>query len=309
VSSRIIGVSFLCSCRRCSRRWKVPSHRCANNVKQLALGCLHHESAMGYFPTGGWGWWWVGDPDRGFDANQPAAGLQHPSFRWRDRGPLISVPAAVPTVKAASRFAGWFKTPVSLDELPRPAATTTFTYTETDHCVHAGGVNPTPGHEGGTLGLCRQRGRRCPGRVPGRPHDRSGPPDRPLHLGEHDCTGIVYECSQITANQVTDGRAIRSCWRKVRRSPVVLYRQLGRENENMLHGHGQRQQPLRRSCLQCAISGACRTPSASAAPTSRRATSLLATARSTRWVTRSTPDFASALQQERRPRRRHSKFK
>ena len=38
---------------------------CKNNLKQLALGCLNHESSAGYFPSGGWGNNWVGDADRG----------------------------------------------------------------------------------------------------------------------------------------------------------------------------------------------------------------------------------------------------
>lgn len=45
--------------------------QCANNLKQLALGMLQHEQAMGHFPTGGWGWMWMGDPDRGFGLRQP----------------------------------------------------------------------------------------------------------------------------------------------------------------------------------------------------------------------------------------------
>ncbi len=45
--------------------------QCANHVKQLALGCLQHEQAHGHFPAGGWGFAWVGDPDRGFGWQQP----------------------------------------------------------------------------------------------------------------------------------------------------------------------------------------------------------------------------------------------
>lgn len=43
---------------------------CQSNLKQLALGSLQHEHAHGCLPSGGWGGWWVGDPDRGFDQKQ-----------------------------------------------------------------------------------------------------------------------------------------------------------------------------------------------------------------------------------------------
>jgi prepilin-type processing-associated H-X9-DG protein len=45
--------------------------QCKNNLKQLALGCLSHESATKRFPTGGWGHCWTGDADRGNDIHQP----------------------------------------------------------------------------------------------------------------------------------------------------------------------------------------------------------------------------------------------
>lgn len=45
--------------------------QCVNNLRQLALGCLNHESAQNFFPSGGWGWSWVGDPDRGVGKEQP----------------------------------------------------------------------------------------------------------------------------------------------------------------------------------------------------------------------------------------------
>jgi prepilin-type N-terminal cleavage/methylation domain-containing protein/prepilin-type processing-associated H-X9-DG protein len=46
--------------------------QCQNNLKQLALGCIHHEQVHKFFPTGGWLWRWVGDPLRGFNRKQPS---------------------------------------------------------------------------------------------------------------------------------------------------------------------------------------------------------------------------------------------
>lgn len=45
--------------------------QCKNNLKQMALGVLNHHDVHQHFPTGGWGWFWAGDPDRGFGPDQP----------------------------------------------------------------------------------------------------------------------------------------------------------------------------------------------------------------------------------------------
>jgi prepilin-type N-terminal cleavage/methylation domain-containing protein len=45
--------------------------QCSNNLKQLALGALGHDSANGGMPSGGWGPCWAGDPSRGFGRRQP----------------------------------------------------------------------------------------------------------------------------------------------------------------------------------------------------------------------------------------------
>lgn len=54
------------SAREAARR-----SQCQNNLKQIGLATLNYESAQKAFPSSGWGWHWMGDPDQGAGKNQP----------------------------------------------------------------------------------------------------------------------------------------------------------------------------------------------------------------------------------------------
>lgn len=46
---------------------------CQNSLRQIGLAALNHESSHQAFPTAGWGWGWIGDPDRGIGEGQPGS--------------------------------------------------------------------------------------------------------------------------------------------------------------------------------------------------------------------------------------------
>ena len=46
---------------------------CSHNLKQIGLAFHPHHQNLKTFPSGGWGWYWVGDPDRGTGKKQPGS--------------------------------------------------------------------------------------------------------------------------------------------------------------------------------------------------------------------------------------------
>ena len=45
--------------------------QCKNNLRQIGIACLNFENTHKVFPAGGWGFLWMGDPDRGVGRGQP----------------------------------------------------------------------------------------------------------------------------------------------------------------------------------------------------------------------------------------------
>lgn len=45
--------------------------QCSNNMKQIGLAAHSHMASDGHMPTNGWGWYWIGDPDKGKGRAQP----------------------------------------------------------------------------------------------------------------------------------------------------------------------------------------------------------------------------------------------
>ena len=64
--------------------------QCKNNLKQIGVAFLNHESAQGHLPTSGWGWFWQGDPDKGYGKNQPG-GWAYNILAFMEQQPIRSL--------------------------------------------------------------------------------------------------------------------------------------------------------------------------------------------------------------------------
>src|SRR3954467_1761248 len=47
--------------------------QCSNRLKQIALAFHLHHDTNKFLPSGGWGYQWAPDPDRGFGERQPGS--------------------------------------------------------------------------------------------------------------------------------------------------------------------------------------------------------------------------------------------
>jgi prepilin-type N-terminal cleavage/methylation domain-containing protein/prepilin-type processing-associated H-X9-DG protein len=90
--------------------------QCKNNLKQLALGTLNHEQATGRFPTGGWGYSWTGDADRGTDWRQPGGWIYN-ILPYIEQQTLHEMGAGVGEWNSAAKMAA------NLQRLGTPLAT------------------------------------------------------------------------------------------------------------------------------------------------------------------------------------------
>jgi prepilin-type processing-associated H-X9-DG protein len=96
--------------------------RCANNLKQMGLGMMNHENVYGRFPCGGWGYRWVGDPDRGSDRRQPG-GWVYNLLPFIEQDNLHKLGAGGTAAEKRAARAKQIQTPLTLFHCPtrRPA--------------------------------------------------------------------------------------------------------------------------------------------------------------------------------------------
>ncbi|MBD3676324.1 MAG: DUF1559 domain-containing protein [Planctomycetaceae bacterium] len=73
-----------------SARESARAASCRNNLHQIGLAAQNFESAHGHYPSNGWGFLWIGDPDRGLGPKQPG-GWIYQSLPYLDEKTLFEL--------------------------------------------------------------------------------------------------------------------------------------------------------------------------------------------------------------------------
>ena len=200
--------------------------QCKNNIKQLALGCLRHENATKRFPTGGWGYGWTGDADRGNDWRQPGGWIYNvlpyieqqalydmgaglPDADKRDlHAQRMGVPLSViicPTRRKVAAYpwdAGWnWWTPMNFN---MPSVTTRSdyaanggdAYTSPSYPITAAWSRGGPNNEAGAASITA---------VENPPGQQTPGARTTFNNVAKAATGIVYVGSMVRMADVTDG--------------------------------------------------------------------------------------------------------
>jgi len=173
---------------------------CQNHVKQLGLAMLNHESAKRYFPSGGWGFAWVGDPDRGTGLKQPG-GWTYDLLPYLERTDLARIGAGIADAqKKKAAVTTVLPIPLDVFNCPtrRPLGVSPFDPTvqpvnfnvppavaESDYAVNAGDYVVVPNSGPASYAAAENGSFQWP--------DTS------------KCTGIVYLRSLVEVARVRDG--------------------------------------------------------------------------------------------------------
>jgi prepilin-type N-terminal cleavage/methylation domain-containing protein/prepilin-type processing-associated H-X9-DG protein len=180
--------------------------QCSNQLKQIGLAFQLHHDTHKYLPSGGWGYFWTGDPDLGYGASQPGSWAYN-CLEYIEQGTLRNMGKGLPDAQKKAALTELLSTPVPVFYCPsrRPAIATPnrvpdqaiLTYNTNNTTLlarsdYAANLGPQVGAESLQWG--------------------AGPQPQRVHLGVgfYDnlakiARGIVYQRSEIPIRRITDG--------------------------------------------------------------------------------------------------------
>ena len=179
--------------------------QCANNLKQLGVAMLSHHNSHNRFPSGGWGFRWVGEPERGTDLDQPGGWF----FNILDYLEQADVRSMGANVSGDARTGAIIKRCQTLQPVAAcPSRRKATAYHDWKANYYTASSTGFSGGESGRTdyAACMDDVTTYYPFFPGPTSIAQG--DDPNYGGWHDTstlTGIVFERSRIRIRDITDG--------------------------------------------------------------------------------------------------------
>ncbi|MEA1951050.1 MAG: DUF1559 domain-containing protein [Planctomycetota bacterium] len=93
--------------------------QCSNQLKQISTAMHGHHETHGHFPTNGWGYDWIGHPDRGYGRYQPGC-WQYNILPYMEQGEIHDMLAGV-TNESECKDIGKAMTEIPIDMMVCPS--------------------------------------------------------------------------------------------------------------------------------------------------------------------------------------------
>jgi len=171
---------------------------CQNHLRQLALALQLHHDALRRYPSGGWGFAWTGDPDRGTDRRQPG-GWAFSLLPYLEGAARQHLGRGLPLADKRAAAAALPQQPLPLLNCPsrRPAALYPY---GGSHEV----LNAEPAAQVVKTDYAASAGDKVVGTIG--PHDLAEGDSPSYDWGNVDqATGILYPRSELASHDVVDG--------------------------------------------------------------------------------------------------------
>ncbi|MBQ2822771.1 MAG: DUF1559 domain-containing protein [Thermoguttaceae bacterium] len=184
--------------------------QCSNNLKNLALAALNHESSSKYYPSGGWSWSFTGDPDRGMNRHQPGGWTfsllpfleQNAIYQYSSNGQkdtpdkakaaeVLQMPVGVfncPSRRTAKVYPGANDSLVNANSSGLKSSGTTM-LAKSDYAGNYGGKVANPGEA----------------RVYPSSYEKANEYSRNNNWPTQNTDGTIYALSEVTIAQIKDG--------------------------------------------------------------------------------------------------------
>jgi prepilin-type N-terminal cleavage/methylation domain-containing protein/prepilin-type processing-associated H-X9-DG protein len=225
-------------------REAVAQTQCGNNLRQIGLAIHQNHDAVKQFPSNGWGWDWIGIPNRGTGPDQPGGWLYN-VLPYVEQGNLRNSPLNVPAGQFATEMKNMMATPVPIFNCPSrrnggpydPGRFPVNYHTSLD------GVTQIDVTINGTDKLARTDYAGCCGNTPNNEID-AGPSlsggSAPSYWSSGAAAGyngIFYRCSQVKIATITRGTSnvIMVSERRMNQGTYLTGTD-GGDNENMYVG-------------------------------------------------------------------------